>query len=222
MTTTALYTIDPGLPSSAVLAEGLFEILNHCDLAKAKLIEQFKTRPRIESLLCDVFIQQIQELEVALFDLRTETTLDDAVGVQLDVLGVIIGQGRLGLGDENYRVLLKARVLANRSDGQLETLIAILVLIYGEPVTIVATTPDPASVRLEVLSPATFDEVVVQGILEDAKGGGVRLVYVFIEQAVSLTFSFADGAVAEIDPNQGFADSVAPGTGGRLAGVLAS
>jgi hypothetical protein len=61
--TEATYTVDPGNEASDVLAAGLFEILNHCELAKAKLLDQFKTKPRIESLLCDVFIDEVQELE---------------------------------------------------------------------------------------------------------------------------------------------------------------
>jgi len=222
MTTAARYIVDPGVGSLAVLEDGLFEITNHCALAKAKLLEQFKTKPRIESILCDVYIAQVQDLETALYDLITERTLDNAVGAQLDILGEVIGQGRLGLDDDDYRALLKARVLANRSDGQAETLIGIMVLVYGVGADITLTEPDPASVRIVVLTESVFDPEILFGVLMDAKSAGVRLVYVYIEQDADETFQFASGAVSEFDADEGFGDSGDPDVGGGFAGALSS
>lgn len=219
--TTATYTIDPGNESTDVLEPGLFEILNHCDLAKAKLLDQFKTKPRIESLLCDVFIDQVQELEVALFDLLTERTLDTAIGEQLDVLGRILVQPRMELSDENYRALLKARVLANRSDGQAETLIGIVVLVQGAGVDVTLTEPDPATAFITVLTPPVFDPVVLFGVLKDAKAAGVRLVYVFILEPEDETFQFSETDVIEVDADEGFGDAFIAALGGSLAGAFA-
>jgi hypothetical protein len=51
--------------------------------------------------------------------------LDQAQGVWLDFLGNFVGELRAGANDADYRTFLQARIIANRSQGRIEDLIAV-------------------------------------------------------------------------------------------------
>ena len=55
-----------------------------------------------------------------------------AVGAQLDVLGRIVGEARLGDPDANYRLRIKAGILLNVSSGTPEELLAIFRLLTSD------------------------------------------------------------------------------------------
>lgn len=69
-------------------------------------------------------------------------SVNNAVGVQLDVVGLIVGVSRTsahmaeeggdGLSDEDYRRLIKAAILKNGWNGQAESLQALWQTIYPE------------------------------------------------------------------------------------------
>lgn len=81
--------------------------------------------------LSDVFSQEVQELEDAILQILTDTILTTAVGVQLDGLGEVIGLERQGLDDATYRARLRSQILANKSNGTINELIAIADLFTG-------------------------------------------------------------------------------------------
>jgi hypothetical protein len=102
--------------------------MNHIEL----LTSQYKLSPRLLDWTSAV-LDKVGEANATGELMSLELDIDQAVGVQLDLLGGILGQGRqVGfqptdgsspiLGDATYRVLLKARVAQNHWDGKVASL----------------------------------------------------------------------------------------------------
>lgn len=154
------------------------KIESHADEALARLVEVLKTKPKIRALLT-ALCGPAQRIEDVLYQLLTERYLDTASGAQLDTLGVIVGQARGGLSDEDYKRFLRARVKTNRSSGLRDQLLAIARLVVDDDsATITARHSFPAGVVYE-LGGIAFDadsaEVLVS-FLRDASADGVRLI----------------------------------------------
>lgn len=158
--------------------------------AKDNLIEQFKKKTNFEDLL-DVFSGQVQELETVLFQLILERFIEDAVGIQLDRLGQIPGEDREGRDDDLYRIAIKRKIVLNRSSGLAEEVLALVKSIVGSQ-TIELTLPgDPA--HFEVFLPDIFPPSIALGaqvssVIQDAKAGGVRAIFIWHEAEPAFGF----------------------------------
>lgn len=97
-------------------------ILNHVDQALARLREQYQGKPNIEALIRS-WTLQIQELEEITSDLATNRTVNNAIGIQLDRLGELLNKPREGRTDEQYRIVLLAKISQNISRGTPEDVI---------------------------------------------------------------------------------------------------
>ncbi|HHT7186920.1 TPA: DUF2612 domain-containing protein [Bacillus cereus] len=73
----------------------------------------------------------IQENEDLLNKIHDWRDIDQAQGVTLDYLGRNIGQDRMGFDDEIFKVLIKARIIRNNSDGSIPTILQFLSFILG-------------------------------------------------------------------------------------------
>ena len=76
--------------------------------------------------LTRVLNNEVQELEDALFDVWVSRALDGASGAQLDSAGRTLGPERQGLGDLDYRALLKAAALSMSGSGHIDRLLEIV------------------------------------------------------------------------------------------------
>lgn len=76
--------------------------------------------------LVRAFVDQLQDAENAAKDVRLLTRLENASGEQLDGIGQVVGEDRLGRADTEYRVGIGFRIFLNGSAGEPETLIAAL------------------------------------------------------------------------------------------------
>lgn len=85
-------------------------------LGVARLTSMWSDKPNVVGLLTS-FLESIQGIEEVYADILTSLNLDSAVGVQLDTLGLIVGQPRGGRGDGAYREAIKLRIAINNSDG---------------------------------------------------------------------------------------------------------
>lgn len=81
-----------------------------------RLITQWKDKPNVVGLLTS-YLENVQEVQDTYQQLNDERGLETAIGAQLDVLGIIIGESRVGRNDTDYRVALKTRIAINTSDG---------------------------------------------------------------------------------------------------------
>lgn len=66
--------------------------------------------------------------------------IDEARGATLDLMGLRVGQKRGSASDEIYRVLIKARIARNNSDGTINSIIEALALSLS-------TTPDTIKIK---------------------------------------------------------------------------
>ena len=73
----------------------------------------------------------IQENENLLEKIRDWRDIDQAEGVTLDYIGRNIGQDRDGFDDNLFRVMIKARIIRNNSDGSIPTIIRFISFILG-------------------------------------------------------------------------------------------
>lgn len=192
----------------------------------ALLLQQFRDKPRMESVTSSM-MTQIQDLEDALFTLLLERFISDAtVGIQLDGIGQIVGRPRAGLSDDDYRALLRAVVRSNKSNGTGNELIEIVELLLNAPddyaladITIEELFPAHVVVRLE--EQLTFDVNIVIEVLRTSKAAGVRLILEYILSLDADVFhtSSVVGVSEFGDTAQGFGSQFTA-TGGRLAGAI--
>lgn len=101
---------------------GLQKITNLVDKAQDRLIEQDKQRITTLSVV-DAFVDEIQTVENSIFDVYTKRGMDTAIGAQLDVIGIIVGESRVGRSDDIYRIAIKARIKLNTGSGEPNTII---------------------------------------------------------------------------------------------------
>lgn len=214
----------------------LEHVTDHVAKGLGRLIQRFKGKPYIAAVVSAPLVQ-VQELEDALWSLIAGRALSTAIGVQLDGLGAIVGEARIGLGDEDYRALIRARIAANRSDGQGDTLLRVARLVSGS--VDVAGVPNPTlflreyfpgSVLVEAGSTSTDPGVswytatragIVIRLLDLAASAGVAVFFVWAE--VPDGFALTLGAAAdypEADDPQGLGDNTDADVGGEIAAVL--
>ena len=95
-----------------------------------RLITQWKDKPNVVGLLTS-YLESVQGIQDTYQQLNDERGLETAVGVQLDVLGVVVGEARLGRNDDDYRTGIKTRIAINTSDGTEPKLTEALKLLTG-------------------------------------------------------------------------------------------
>lgn len=128
---------------------GDFELLRNDDVA-ASLIDRLPAglyeKPRLRAFLSAIgHGMQLVEDEIA--DRGLAMALATANGTDLDTLGRIVGEARLGLDDEDYRRFIAARLLARKCLGTPDELVSIAELVAA-PCTAVHFDMFPAGFRL--------------------------------------------------------------------------
>lgn len=104
--------------------------INHEETGLSRLISQWTDKPVMRGLV-QSFMQSVQGLEDDLMALLNERNIYDAIGEQLDVIGLIVGVERLGRTDEEYRNELLKQIAINNSDGSTENVISVMESITG-------------------------------------------------------------------------------------------
>lgn len=104
------------------------KVTTHEAEAKALLISQFRGKPVIEALLSS-WIRPLQDLENVLWDVIDKRVLETAVDAQLDSLGKLVGEERLGRANTAYRAAIKVRIKVNRSKGRSEDVLQVARLL---------------------------------------------------------------------------------------------
>lgn len=155
----------------------LVYIGDHAERAAADVITPLKRKPRFRAFL-DALMVGVQRLEDECFDLIVGRALDVAYGDALEQWGALVGEPRLGLGDDAYRRFLLARIRVNRSRGTVDDLVAIYKLVMDtEQVEYYAHYP--AGFRLHAWRQTYLSDAEVRRVLrtmEQAKPAGVGMV----------------------------------------------
>jgi hypothetical protein len=149
----------------------------------------------IEKLLA-ILISPAQDIENALQQLRHYRFVDTATDAQLDIIGRIVGQARLGLADDDYRRYIRARIAANNSTGTVQDLLTVAFLvIYDEDANLYLQREGLATARLRVDDieiTAALGEILTS-FVRDTQAAGVRVVVQWNESPPANMFRFNSG-----------------------------
>lgn len=226
MTIAASYTVPDPIPPAAAseaapVGVGDVSAVTHCAEGLSLLISQWRDKPRLAALLC-AWLERLQAAEDTTISMLSDLRgVEDAEGVQLDLIGRVVLEGRRDKTDDRYRDALRVRILVNRSNGRPEDLIEILVKLdrYAETSDrVVLRECPPASAVLEGRRETLNDPREIVRFLVAAKPAGVRIDYVYSEAPDAGTFETADATV-EASASQGWG-STTETIGGDLAGVI--
>lgn len=190
----------------------------------ARLLQQFRGKPRFEALLGS-YLDEFQAVEDALFDVYSQREIQNgtATGDLLAKLGKLVGQGSEGLSDDLYRLLIQARIAANKSNGRREELISVASFLVPLTQITIKDLP-PASLYLFPRGPITLPPYIIgRDFLAKATAAGVLLMFVWTSEPLTNTFILGsvDGSVAVPSLNQclGSVDGSVT-TGGDFSGVV--
>lgn len=197
--------IDP----TAVAPAGALAPINHVAAGLARLPQQWRNSPHMIAMLA-IFLARYNGLEAAYQDLLLLRSIDTAnaddpdgfVGAQLDKIGAKVGQRRNGLSNDDYRRYCRAKIRANNSNGLIEDLIAIAVLVINDPVLYVQVIPQTVkAVQVTIFNIVVDDNLatILINFLRLAVAGGERLLMITTPDVRALTFTFNG-----IAGNQGF------------------
>lgn len=160
------------------------KITNHVQAALDRFIEQYKGRVLLAGLMTSL-VQQIQDLENAVYPLDQYRQLLFAYGQQLDNLGEIIGLERNGLPDDEYLVLLLGTIAENNSDTTAPVMLYIVQTVF-QATSVFIKDPNsntgaagPAQVAFGIGSP-TFPESlypIIETLIANSVGAGIAITY---------------------------------------------
>lgn len=146
--------------------------------------------------LLKAWLGTLQPIEDTVMSIMSQRQVGQAVGAQLDLLGKLVGQGRGGLSDEDYRRYISTRIAANKSNGLTDELIRIATLVLNDDSAgIVVTQEGTATIRMRVSDVAiTGDLAAILFKFENlAKAAGVRIVVQWSESIPADTFTLDAG-----------------------------
>lgn len=166
---------------------------------------------RVIKMLIAVAVKQLQLLENETWKVIEGRTLDGSVGVQLDMLGALVGEKRDGRSDVDYVEAIKLRILINRSTGKVHELIKIMTVAADGNECKYFDWP---AANYGIIFAGTFAAVkaLVRAVSE-ADPQGVSGCVFYSEASLDLCFTFghSDGSLgSEIgDVTSGDVDSLA-------------
>lgn len=157
------------------MSAALPKVLDHADQGVARLLTQYRRRPLIDAW-ARAYLNQVQKLEDACWEVIIARFIDSAVGDQLDMIGRIVGELRHDRIDVTYRVFIRARIRINRSKGNTKDVLDVLNIITAAPLFF--REYQPACLFIQLNQIADEDVVLLYGQLRDTKAGGVKLVLI--------------------------------------------
>lgn len=192
--------------------------IDHVQAGLALLISQYQGKPRLAALLSS-YLRRIQELDDAAIEVLIARLIDSAVAAQLVVIGRIVGQVNEGSWDDNtFRLFIKARIRANKSNGHADDVIDVVNLV--EAADFVLREFYPATMFVDFDTVTAADPRILIELARRAKGSGVRLQLLYGGHNVGVDgFSLCTGTTEAASTTEGGALTDLS-TGGYLAGVL--
>lgn len=167
--------IEYGVGTGDFAAEGALQYISqHEEIAAQKLAPPFWGKPFVAALL-SAFMRELQALEDTLWDMLERRTVDGGDMPRLKVIGKLIGQPRLRFELEEYRLLIRARALANVSRGRASDLFGVLEVLVGPGLYTLVEGGD-ATLYLTALQPIDDTGVaMIAEVLPDTRSAGVGL-----------------------------------------------
>lgn len=139
------------------------------------LLNQYKQSPKLLALIKALIEVGTDDLLISIESLRDRIDIDNASGIQLDLIGSILGQDRPNLMiDSEYRVLLKARIFLNTSGASIPEIEKYSQLVLGESAQVLNGF---TSIDLTFFRPLTaVEQTIVTETLTAAAGIKIRFL----------------------------------------------
>lgn len=180
------------------------EIIQQVQLAFSRLMEQRKKATNLQAIVTAA-ANQLQLLEQVIQDFLLKRGLDAAVGVNLDIVGLIVGQDRAGRTDDDYRLRLRLRIVQNNSEGTPEDLLNIMRTLLA-PLGAEFMENFPAEFAIAIIEPGNdIAAAEVKEAIQSGKIAGVNGDYISHTDGLPAFAFDGDG-----DPNKagfGYTDS---------------
>ncbi len=170
----------------------LAAITDHVERGLAHLIDQFKGKPRLEAWISS-YLEEVQELSDAAWEVLVLRLIDQATGEQLTVLGRLVGQPRTIADDDRFRVFVRARIAANKSHGRWNDILLVARLLLNGASAYTLTAFYPGALVLTIEDAFPFIPTIEHGLLEDATAAGVRIDVHFHADDSADLFRFDEG-----------------------------
>lgn len=170
----------------------LAAVTNHVERGLSRLIEQFKGKPRLEAWISS-YLEEVQELSTAAWQVLVLRLIDDSTGEQLTVLGQLVGQPRTVEDDDRFRVLVRARIAVNQSRGRWDDVLRVATLLFGSSVTYSMRAHYPKALVLTVEGPLAFIPSLEHSMLTEAVSSGERIDVHFHADDSDELFRFGEG-----------------------------
>jgi hypothetical protein len=199
------------------------DVIDHVSRAKARLLSQYQSSPKLVALVGELGAVAA-EVETALFQVGLQTSIDSAAGTWLDWIGSIVKEPRGSLADATYRVMIRARILANRTRGTTEDVNAVLKAWNAGvfPTVNVFVDSFPAGLDLQITSPLldTTEKVWrLWSLLKSTRAGGVALMLRY-QTVITANSLIASDAAMVANVAQGLSDEATPLVGGIAGGAI--
>jgi len=162
---------------------------NHLQIAKNYLLEQYKNRPTIDALTT-ALIGPLQEIENRLYFLYENYHLTVATGCFLDRIGAIIGEARNYREDDEYKLSILIRIIANNGGGTAEEILIILQNIY--PINCIEYF-ECGTAYFQIYIESTCKPTAINDLLKQLKPAGVNLPIV-VYSGSSNVFRFSENS----------------------------
>lgn len=111
-------------------------------------LSQFENSPLFLGMV-NCLISPLQDQQDTLYSMLTQTFVTNAVGYQLDVIGLYVGITRQGFGDDLFRLFIQVQIAINNSQGTPNQIMTIMMLITGATNCLYLPYP-PAALDLQV------------------------------------------------------------------------
>jgi hypothetical protein len=185
----------------------------------SRMIIRYQHSPRLRAFL-QAILEEIASIDRVTLQYLAGIWPATAIGVQLDLLGKIVGQERGEFSDEEYRILILGRIYVNRANGKLPEFLYLLKAILGLTEPVVMREYYPAALRIEITAVLYPEPVLI--LIGDMSPAGVIVDTVYSEESRDDVFSTSSQyEVTEFDSNKGTA-AFDGSTGGKLAGMRRS
>jgi hypothetical protein len=188
-------------------------ITDHVQQALGKLITRYKNKPRFAAWVAS-HVRQVQLLEDAAWQVIDSRDVDTCDETRLRLIAKLVGQPVRGTL-EQLRLYVQVRILVNRSNGRIPTVLKIARLLLGD---VAFSWGPPAHYTIEMLEALDGrDPNYSAELIRDATlaGVGVDLVYNTSEPEDALIGSYDPD---EVDADRGGSyDGSTGGFGAALA-----